>query len=50
MDACSITMDFDTDKNKRCYSASKEDDRILLYKLAKDGFLRRYGKKKQNIT
>ncbi len=45
MDACSITIDFDTDKNKRYYSASEEDDRILLSKLAKDGFLRRYSKK-----
>lgn len=45
MDACSISMDFDTDKNMQCYSATKDDDRILLAKLALDGFLRRYGKK-----
>jgi len=43
MDACTVTMDFNTDKNKQCYSASKEDDRVLLLKLAQDGFLRRYG-------
>ncbi len=42
MDACSIEMDFEKDKTKRCFGASKEDDRILLSKLAGDGFLRRY--------
>ncbi len=45
MDACSISMSFKTDKNKRFYSASQEDDRVLLSKLAEDGFLKRYGKK-----
>lgn len=45
MEACSTTMDFEKDKNKECYSATKEDDRILLSKLAQDGFTRRYGKK-----
>ncbi|MGN6400690.1 MAG: DNA polymerase III subunit alpha [Flavisolibacter sp.] len=45
MDACAVTMDFNTDKNKQFYTASKEDDRVLLSKLAQDGFLRRYGKK-----
>lgn len=45
MDACSVEMDFSTDKNKQYYTASKEDDRILLSKLAHDGFLKRYGKK-----
>ncbi len=45
LDACSITMDFSTDKNKQCFSATKEDDRVLLAKLAKDGFSYRYGKK-----
>ncbi len=45
LEACSINMDFDTDKNKQCFSATKEDDRILLQKLAEDGFLARYGKK-----
>lgn len=45
MDACSIHMDFKKDKNKKYYTASKEDDRVLLSKLAKDGFLKRYGKK-----
>ncbi|MFM2358217.1 MAG: hypothetical protein RLY16_209, partial [Bacteroidota bacterium] len=43
MDCCSIEMDFHTDKNKKCYSATPEDDRILLAKLAQDGYRRRYG-------
>ncbi len=45
MEACSITMDFGQDKTKQCYSASKEDDRVLLQKLSDDGFLKRFGKR-----
>ncbi len=45
MDACSVEMDFGMDKTKQCYGASKEDDRVLLLKLAYDGLLRRYDKK-----
>lgn len=45
MDACSISMDFTIDKNKQCYSVTKKDDKVLLLKLAQDGFLKRYGKK-----
>lgn len=44
-DACHIEMEFHTDKNKRAFSASPEDDKILLSKLATDGFLARYGRK-----
>jgi len=40
---CTITMDFGTDKNKKIYSASREDDRILLEKLAREGCRMRYG-------
>jgi len=47
MDACSITMDFGVDKNKKLYSASREDDRVLLEKLAWDGFRFRYGNNKE---
>lgn len=43
LDACAITMDFGKDKTKKKYSASKEDDRILLEKLAMDGLRLRYG-------
>src|SRR5690606_29052310 len=45
IDACNIEMDFHSDKNKRSFSASAEDDRILLHKLATDGFVTRYGRK-----
>ena len=45
MESCHITMEGSTDKNKQYYTASKEDDRILLSKLARDGFTKRYGKK-----
>ncbi len=43
IDACSITMRFGEDKNKKIYSASREDDRVLLEKLARDGCRKRYG-------
>ena len=45
LEACAIEMDYEKDKNKAFFTASKEDDRILLAKLAADGFGRRYGKK-----
>src|SRR5580692_7215976 len=43
IDACSIDMTFGEDKNKKLYSASREDDRVLLEKLAREGFRLRYG-------
>lgn len=43
LDNCSISIDFNTDKTKKIYSASKNDDRKLLEKLAYDGMKRRYG-------
>lgn len=46
MDCCHIEMDFKTDKNKKIFSSTKEDDRILLMKLTADGFAFRYGKNK----
>jgi DNA polymerase-3 subunit alpha len=42
MDSCSITMDFKVDKNKQCFSASVEDDRIFLAKLSQEGLETRY--------
>lgn len=47
MDACRIEMEFHRDKNKKFFSASPEDDRILLAKLAADGLAFRYGKNKK---
>ena len=43
MEACSYSMEFGQDKNKKQFSATAEDDRILLKKLAKDGLEYRYG-------
>ena len=46
MDSCHIEINFKTDKNKKIFSSTKEDDRILLKKLTADGFAFRYGKNK----
>ena len=40
-------MEFHRDKNKKFFSASPEDDRVLLAKLAADGLAFRYGKNKK---
>ena len=47
LDQCSIDIEFKTNKNKRTYSKTREDDRLLLQKLANDGMLYRYGKNNQ---
>ena len=44
LDSCSIEMEFLTDKNKKSFGGSVEDDRILLEKLACDGLINRYGR------
>jgi DNA-directed DNA polymerase III PolC len=44
LDRCSIAFDFTTVKNKKIFSASAYDDRLLLEKLALDGMEYRYGK------
>jgi len=41
---CSVSFDFTTNKNKKCFSASRYDDQLLLEKLAHDGMICRYGK------
>jgi DNA polymerase-3 subunit alpha len=43
LDNCSIDLSFQTDKTKQVYGATREDDRILLEKLAMDGLKQRYG-------
>jgi DNA polymerase-3 subunit alpha len=45
MESCHIDMEFHTDKNKKTFSATPEDDRIFLEKLALDGVQYRFGKK-----
>ena len=44
MDACHIRMEFGKDKNKQVFSTSREDDRMLLEKLALEGCRVRYGR------
>jgi DNA polymerase-3 subunit alpha len=48
MENCSVEMEFHADKTKKIFSASREDDRQLLRKLAFDGIRQRYGLK--NMT
>lgn len=43
VDACTITMEFGKDKNKKAFSATKADDMRLLKKLAYEGLQFRYG-------
>jgi DNA polymerase-3 subunit alpha len=50
LDACNIEMDFHSDKTLQVYGGSKEDDFILLEKLATAGLSRRYGKRNKTAT
>ncbi len=43
MESCSLDFDLKSLKNKKLYSASKYDDKLLLEKLAWDGMKYRYG-------
>ena len=45
LDRCCIDMQFGTDKTKKNFSATKEDDRVLLEKFAIEGMKVRYGTK-----
>jgi DNA-directed DNA polymerase III PolC len=45
LDQCNIDLDFREDKTKKLYSATREDDRKLLEKLALNGMKQRYGSK-----
>jgi DNA-directed DNA polymerase III PolC len=44
IDDCSLDFDLDGLKNKKIFSASRYDDKLLLEKLAWDGMIYRYGK------
>ena len=44
MEECSLDFDRETLKNKKIFSASRYDDKLLLEKLAWDGMVYRYGK------
>jgi error-prone DNA polymerase len=43
LEQCSFQFDFNAHKNKKTYSASVYDDKLLLEKLAKEGCKARYG-------
>ena len=43
LDDCSIDFDSNSLKNKKIFSASRYDDKLLLEKLAWDGMIYRYG-------
>jgi DNA-directed DNA polymerase III PolC len=44
LDDCSLQFDRESLKNKKIYSASRYDDKLLLEKLARDGMIYRYGR------
>lgn len=43
MDQCHFEFEFNTPRNKKFYTKSKEGDRLLLEKLAQTGLVKRYG-------
>jgi DNA-directed DNA polymerase III PolC len=45
LDNCSIDVEFGTDKTKKQFSPTRNDDRILLEKFAMEGMRVRYGSK-----
>ncbi len=45
-----IDFDFDSIKNKDCFTGSRYDDKLLLEKLALDGMVYRYGKNNQEAS
>lgn len=44
LDQCNFTFDFSTPKNKKTYTNTRYNDKVLLTKLALEGMERRYGK------
>jgi len=44
MEDCTLSFDCENHKNKKIFSASRYDDKLLLEKLAWDGMIYRYGK------
>ncbi len=46
IDECNIDFDYNSHKNKKTFTGSRYDDRILLKKLTNDGMKYRYGNNK----
>jgi DNA-directed DNA polymerase III PolC len=44
LEDCNLSFDHESQKNKKIFSASRYDDKLLLEKLAWDGMIYRYGK------
>lgn len=44
--SCSIDFDYESHKNKKTFTGSRYDDKILLQKLTHDGMIYRYGNNK----
>lgn len=44
IEQCNFTFDFKTPKNKKTYTNSRYNDKVLLTKLALEGMQRRYGR------
>ena len=47
LNECTISFDFQSVKNKKTFSQTPYDDKLLLEKLAMDGLVYRYGKNNQ---
>jgi len=45
IEQCNFEFTFNTPRNKKFYTKSKYGDKLLLENLAKDGLIKRYGKK-----
>ena len=43
LESCSFDVELGTSKNRKTFTGSPYDDKLLLEKLAEDGFRRRYG-------
>jgi error-prone DNA polymerase len=50
LDDCTFTFDFKTIKNKKTFTGSRYDDKLLLEKLTWDGLIYRYGKHNKEAT
>jgi DNA-directed DNA polymerase III PolC len=49
LDDCNLQFDRESLKNKKIYSASRYDDKLLLEKLAWDGMVYRYGRNNTEV-
>jgi len=47
LDDCNLNFDRENLKNKKIFSASRYDDKLLLEKLARDGMVYRYGRENE---